>query len=54
MKLKEICISRRCYLKGEELDIMKASALVVEDFRSGRLGRITIEHAPVENKVDEE
>lgn len=52
--LKEICISRRCYLKGEELDIMKASALVVEDFRSGRLGRITIEHAPVENKVDEE
>lgn len=33
---------------------MKASALVVEDFRSGRLGRITIEHALVENKVDEE
>ena len=44
--LKEICISRRCYLKGEELDIMKASALVVEDFRSGRLGRITIEQPP--------
>lgn len=44
--LKAICISRRCFLKGEELDIMKASAMVVEDFRSGRLGRITVEWAP--------
>lgn len=41
--LKVICMSRRCYLKGEELDIMKASSLLVEDFRSGRLGRITLE-----------
>lgn len=41
--LKAICVSRRCYLKGEELDIMKASSLLVEDFRSGRLGRITLE-----------
>lgn len=44
--LKAICISRRCFLKGEELDMMKASAMVVEDFRSGRLGRITVEWAP--------
>ena len=41
--LKDICISRRCFLKGEELDIMKASSMVIEDFRSGRLGRITLE-----------
>lgn len=41
--LKAICISRRCYLKGEELDLMKASSLFVEDFRSGRLGKITLE-----------
>lgn len=41
--LKAICISRRCYLKGEELDLMKASSLLVEDFRSGRLGKITLE-----------
>ena len=54
--LKEICISRRCYLKGEELDIMKASALVVEDFRSGRLGRITIEQPPAmqQNQLPEQ
>ena len=41
--LKDICISRRCFLKGEELDIMKAASMVIEDFRSGRLGRITLE-----------
>ena len=41
--LKAICISRKCYLKGEELDIMKASSMLVEDFRSGRLGKITLE-----------
>lgn len=41
--LRAICISRRCYLKGEELDLMKASSLLVEDFRSGRLGKITLE-----------
>lgn len=41
--LKHICISKHCYLKGEELDIMKAASMLVEDFRSGRLGRITLE-----------
>lgn len=41
--LKAICVSRKCYLKGEELDIMKASSMLVEDFRSGRLGKITLE-----------
>lgn len=41
--IKAVCISRRCYLKGEELDIMKASSMIVEDFRSGRLGRISLE-----------
>lgn len=41
--LKAICVNRRCYLKGEELDIMKASSMLVEDFRSGRLGKITLE-----------
>lgn len=41
--LRNICISRKCYLKGEELDIMKASAMLVDDFRSGRLGRISLE-----------
>lgn len=42
--LKAICISRRCFLKGEEPDIDRASKIVIEDFRSGKLGRITLEH----------
>ncbi|WP_342755997.1 ribosome biogenesis GTPase YlqF [Kineothrix sedimenti] len=41
--LREICVARHCYLKGEEPDLQRAAAIVVEDFRSGRLGRITLE-----------
>jgi ribosome biogenesis GTPase A len=41
--IKAICISKKCFLKGEELDIMKASNMVVDDFRNGRIGKITLE-----------
>lgn len=34
---------RKCYLKGQEPDYDRAARLVLEDFRSGRLGRITLE-----------
>lgn len=42
--LKAICKTRGCYLKGEEPDIMRASQLVAEDFRSGKIGQITLEY----------
>ena len=41
--LTEICIRRRCFLKGEEPDLRKASAMLLDEFRSGKLGRITLE-----------
>jgi len=41
--LGEIANVRKCFLKGEELDYDKAAALFVDDYRSGRLGRITLE-----------
>jgi len=41
--LGEIAENRSCRLKGNELDYGKASAIVIEDFRSGRLGKITLE-----------
>ena len=41
--LKGIGQSRHCYLKGEELDVMRAASIMVDDFRSGKLGRITLE-----------
>lgn len=42
-QLKQIARSRMCYGKGEELDLTKAASILVDDFRSGRLGRMTLE-----------
>ena len=42
--LQQICIVRRCFQKGEEPDIDRAAGMVLEDFRSGKIGRITLEH----------
>ncbi len=41
--LDAVAKNRGCLKKGEELDRNKAGALLVDDFRSGRLGRITLE-----------
>ena len=41
--LYQICESRKCYKKGEEYDTERAAALLLDDFRNGRLGRITLE-----------
>lgn len=41
--LKAIADIRQCRLKGNEPDIEKAATILLEDFRSGRLGRITLE-----------
>ena len=41
--LREIAENRSCRLKGNELDLMKAAVLLLDDFRSGRLGRISLE-----------
>ena len=41
--LSQIAKVRGCLLKGGEPDYGKAAAIVIDDFRSGRLGRITLE-----------
>lgn len=41
--LAEIAKSRGCYGRGQELDLEKAASLLLEDYRSGRLGRMTLE-----------
>lgn len=41
--LTQICIRRRCFFKGEEPDLRKASSILLEEFRSGKLGRISLE-----------
>ena len=41
--LETIAVVRKCYKKGEVPDLKKAADLLLDDFRSGRLGRITLE-----------
>ena len=41
--LEDIARARGCLIKGGELDYAKAAALLMDDFRSGKLGRVTLE-----------
>lgn len=41
--LSQIARKRNCVKKGEELDFDRVSTLILDDFRSGRLGRFTLE-----------
>lgn len=41
--LSGIAENRRCFKKGEELDLEKAAGMLIDDFRSGKLGRISLE-----------
>lgn len=41
--LEQIAKARACLLKGNEYDYKKAANLFIDDYRSGRLGRITLE-----------
>ena len=42
--LAETAEKRHCLVRGSELDISKASTLLLDDFRNGRIGRITLEY----------
>ena len=39
--------ARKCIGKGGELDFGRAAMLVIDEFRSGRIGRLTLEAPPV-------
>ena len=41
--LCEIARSRNCLSKGNELDYSKAAILLIDDFRSGKLGKLSLE-----------
>jgi len=41
--LADIAKSRHCLLRGNELDTTKAATLLIDDFRSGRIGKLTLE-----------
>ena len=42
--LHGIAESRHCLVRGNELDTEKAAILLLDDFRNGRLGRLTVEY----------
>ncbi len=44
---------RGCLLKGSEISTEKAALLIFDDFRSGKLGRITLEGVPEISSEDE-
>lgn len=41
--LRNIAESRHCLVRGSELDTEKAASILLDDFRNGRLGRVTLE-----------
>lgn len=48
--LKRIAQSRHCLLKGGEWNMEKAATILLDDFRSGKLGRLTIELPAAESQ----
>ncbi len=45
--LEGIAENRKCILRGQELDYTKAANILIDEFRGGKLGKITLE-SPVE------
>ena len=43
--LERIAKNRACLMKGGELDLARASALLLDEFRSGKLGKLSLERA---------
>lgn len=42
--LEGIADARKCLIRGSEWDYAKASGILMDEFRSGKLGRITLEY----------
>ena len=48
--ISAVAVNRKCLSKGGEPDYSKAAALIIDDFRSGKLGNITLERP--ENELE--
>ena len=48
--IKAIAANRNCLKKGEELDTDRACGILIDDFRSGNLGRISLERPIFDGK----
>ena len=41
--LEAVADKRKCLIRGQEIDYAKAAGIVMEEFRNGKIGRITLE-----------
>ena len=53
MPTKSCAEVKNCRKQGNELDLDRMAMMVVDDFRSGRLGRLSVE-TPVEKQSVQE
>ena len=49
--LEAVADKRKCLIRGQEIDYAKAAGIVMEEFRNGKIGRITLEFPPVEEET---
>lgn len=42
--LEQIARARGCYKKGQEIDYTKAASILMDEFRAGKLGKMTLEY----------
>lgn len=52
--LEAVADRRKCLIRGQEIDYAKAAGIVMEEFRNGKIGRITLEFPPVEEETAHE
>ena len=45
--ISAVAVNRKCLSKGGEPDYSKAAVLIIDDFRSGKLGHITLERPEI-------
>ena len=52
--LEAVADKRKCLIRGQEIDYAKAAGIVMEEFRNGKIGRITLEFPPAEEETAHE
>ena len=52
--LEAVADKRKCLIRWQEIDYAKAAGIVMEEFRNGKIGRITLEFPPVEEETAHE
>ena len=51
--ITQAAVNKKWLLKGGEGDYSKACAMMLDDFRTGKLGRITLEKVPADGKSED-